>query len=116
MTERSFSQAYRLLRRREFSSFTRQNPSVRTDTVVIQWKKNDLPVIRIGITMANRFGKAVERTRFRRHVREAFRLSELRYMQGFDLHVRVIAKEPDGFHALQKLFAKIAQILKKRQP
>jgi ribonuclease P protein component len=63
--------------------------------------------------MANRFGKAVERTRFRRCVREAFRLSELRDMQGFDVHVRVTAKDPDGFHDLQKLFARIAQILKK---
>jgi len=62
--------------------------------------------------MANRFGKAVERTRFRRHVREAFRLSELKNTQGFDLHVRVIAKNPDTFHNLQKTFAEIAQILK----
>ncbi len=113
MTERSFSQAYRLLHRREFSSFSRQDSSVRTDTIIVQWKKNNLPVVRLGITMANRFGKAVARTRFRRHVREAFRLSELRHMQGFDIHVRVTAKEPGGFHALQKLFVRIAQILKK---
>jgi len=112
---RTFPAQYRLKLRREFSSFSRKNPSIRMNTLSAQWKENGLPVVRLGITMANRFGKAVERTTFRRRVREAFRISKLRHMQGIDLHIRVLAKGPNTFHDIQKLFAQVIQILEKEK-
>jgi len=109
--ERSFPSIYRLRSRRDFLAFTRCDPFVRTDEIVVQWKKTTLPVVRLGITMAKKFGRAVDRVRFRRYAREAFRHSQLRQMQGFDIHVRVVARGKIGFHDLEKLFSQLVEAL-----
>ena len=44
--------------------------------------KNELPYIRLGVTVSKRFGKAHQRNRIRRLIREAFRTSPYRYLQG----------------------------------
>lgn len=46
------------------------------------------PFSRLGITVTRRYGKAHQRNRFKRLVREAFRLSSATFKNPFDLVVR----------------------------
>lgn len=43
---------------------------------------------RLGITVTKKFGKAHDRNRFKRVVREAFRLSKHRLPKGLDMNIR----------------------------
>jgi len=46
------------------------------------------PAIRLGITASRHYGIAVERNRFKRIVREAFRLSQHQLQTGLDINVK----------------------------
>ncbi len=54
----------------------------------IDVRKNGLEVTRIGITVTRRFGDAHRRNRFKRLVREAFRLCQQDLIKGVDLNIR----------------------------
>ncbi len=54
----------------------------------IDVRKNGLEITRIGITVTRRFGDAHRRNRFKRLVREAFRLCQHVIVKGVDLNVR----------------------------
>lgn len=54
----------------------------------IDVRKNDKGVTRLGITVTRRFGDAHHRNRFKRVMREAFRLSYGELPKGLDLNVR----------------------------
>lgn len=56
--------------------------------VFIDVRKNYTAVTRLGITVTRKFGNSPERNRFKRVVREAFRLSYSSLFKGFDLNVR----------------------------
>jgi len=56
--------------------------------LVIDHKPNKEEHSRLGITVSRRYGGAVERNRFKRLVREAFRLSRLEIPQGIDINVK----------------------------
>lgn len=59
----------------------------------IVWKKNDCAHARLGITVTKKFGDSHKRNRFKRFVREGFRLSGRLKSLGVDLHVRPKGKE-----------------------
>ncbi|MBA3239405.1 MAG: ribonuclease P protein component [Parachlamydiaceae bacterium] len=54
----------------------------------IDVRKNESTVTRLGITVTRRFGDAHLRNRFKRIVREAFRLSYTQLIEGVDLNIR----------------------------
>ena len=55
--------------------------------LVLYCRKNGLDHNRLGITVSTKVGNAVTRNRIRRRIREAYRLSESRYLPGWDLVV-----------------------------
>jgi len=58
------------------------------DYVIIDIRENQKPYSRLGITASKKFGKAHERNRFKRIVREAYRLNRHLLPKGIDIHVK----------------------------
>lgn len=74
MTTFSFPKSKRLLKRYQFVSLQNRGQQFFGAFFVITWKKNKEKQARLGITTPKKCGDAYERNRFRRLVREAFRL------------------------------------------
>lgn len=55
--------------------------------IILDIRQTNLPTPRLGITVTRRYGKAHERNRFKRLIREAFRLS-CKDFPNIDIHVR----------------------------
>lgn len=59
---------------------------MRKKTVLLYFKENSLSNSRLGISVSKKFGNAVRRNCFKRHVREIFRKSTFKF-SGFDVLV-----------------------------
>ncbi|HXF29636.1 MAG TPA: ribonuclease P protein component [Chlamydiales bacterium] len=84
-----------MLKRHEFQALqaTPKHQTFYGHILVVHWKKN-IPARgnsvgrhRLGITISKKFGNAVERNRFKRLVREGFRLTQ-KPVGGLDIVVR----------------------------
>lgn len=65
--------------------------------------------MRLGVVVGRRFGTAVRRNRFRRVVREAFRLSQHQWPAGYDIVVR--PKTPGCEPTFQDLARSLAKLI-----
>lgn len=85
----SFPKSLRLLVRREFERIGRQGNRLYGRKLVIEalYTSQKVPA-RLGVTVTKKFGKAHERNRFKRCVREAFRLEQGRWPEGLWINVR----------------------------
>ena len=73
--------------------------------VVVYAKRNGARENRLGITTGTKLGRAVDRNRARRRIREAYRLNESRLKQGWDIVIVARTAAIDGdFQELQKSF------------
>jgi len=75
MTGFRFPKTSRLRKRAQFLSLSGRSRQFFGTIVTIQWKKNNEGTPRLGITIPRKFGKAVKRNRFKRLVRESFRVT-----------------------------------------
>jgi ribonuclease P protein component len=83
----TFCKSDRLLKRREFVSFSGKSHQYFGTSIIIQWRKTGTAKVRLGITAPKKFGSAVRRNRFKRLVREAFRLFKEKPLIGLDLNI-----------------------------
>jgi ribonuclease P protein component len=56
--------------------------------IIIDSRKSNHSQTRLGVTVSRHYGKAIARNRFKRIVREAFRLCQQELQSGFDLNVK----------------------------
>jgi ribonuclease P protein component len=54
----------------------------------IDVRQNDTPLTRLGLTVTRQFGDAHRRNRFKRIIREAFRLCYQELIKGIDINIR----------------------------
>lgn len=88
MISSGFDKTFRLRKSSQFQSLSRNSSTFHGNVLFIVWKKNDLAHSRLGITVTKKFGDAHVRNRFKRLVREGFRLSGAKLCMSIDIHVR----------------------------
>jgi ribonuclease P protein component len=84
----SYPKALRLRTRRDYKSMSWQCTRQVGTLLIVDVRKNNTQNSRLGITVTRKFGDSHKRNRFKRIVREAFRLSYSSLAKGLDLNVR----------------------------
>jgi ribonuclease P protein component len=87
MISGQFPKSHRLLKSSQFQSFSKNSNVFSGKALYIVWKTNGRTHARLGITVTKKYGDAWKRNRFKRLVREAFRVSQIKEF-GVDIHVR----------------------------
>lgn len=82
----NYPKSARLLRRSEYLQLKSGRPGFTGPAFLVVWRLNDLGHPRLGITASRKVGCAVVRNRFKRHVREFFRL-HAHIMPSVDLNI-----------------------------
>ncbi|MGQ9606209.1 MAG: ribonuclease P protein component [Thermogutta sp.] len=84
-TDQSFPKALRLRKRREFDRVFAEKCSVSGTCFVIYARENEHGYSRLGLVVSAKCGKSVLRNRWKRLMREVFRLQRGRIRAGLDL-------------------------------
>lgn len=119
-----FPQKLKLKKRAEFQKVFRQKERLVGRLICIDWRISDRFETRLGITVSRRFGPAHERNRFKRLVREAFRLTRSELPAQLDLNViprqqvrsaAMAAVRDELVHLLNHARTRIADMVSARQ-
>jgi ribonuclease P protein component len=94
-----FPKSIRLRKRRQFQRLANQSKRFVGEWIIVESFPNHIGMTRLGITVTKRFGKAHDRNRFKRIVREAFRCFYRDIPQGFDLIIRPRSKAKEAASA-----------------
>ena len=70
---------------KQFKKIYSKGKSFANNLLVIYYMKNNLSVVRLGITVNKKVGKAVVRNRVRRLIKESYRLKEKYLAEGYDI-------------------------------
>ncbi len=84
MVDSRFEKTFRLLSARDFSELKVGSLSFKKASVIIYYKKNSFNQSRIGLSVTKKLGKAHDRNRLKRIIREYFRTSPYKFL-GFDI-------------------------------
>ncbi len=94
MGKYSFPRKFRIHFQRDFDRIFARRVSVADPVIIVYGCENGLPHPRLAISVPRKIGKAVRRNRWRRLIREAFRLQRHRLPAGVDLVV--VARTPEA--------------------
>ena len=106
MSDLRFPKRLRLLRASEFERVFAARNSAGNSYVTLYFAANELGHPRLGITVSRKVGNAVARNRWKRLLREAFRLSQQALPAGDLVCVARAAKPPE----LSQLLAMIPEL------
>ncbi len=87
MNSQRFSAEFRLRSSADFDLVYRRKCSVSDGLILVFVRGNELPHPRLGLSVSRKIGNAVVRNRWKRLLREAFRLSRLDLPPGIDIVV-----------------------------
>ncbi|NLY82112.1 MAG: ribonuclease P protein component [Clostridiales bacterium] len=76
---------YILRNQKDFSAVYRYGKSKSDRFLVLLYKKNNLSYNRIAFLASKKVGNSVRRSRARRLMREAYRLTEIKITEGYDI-------------------------------
>ena len=82
--DQSFRKRERLRLKRDFDRVFQEGKMVQNDYLVMLYRKNGLEYSRIGIVVKRRFGKAHDRNRIKRWIREIYRKWKNEFPGGYD--------------------------------
>lgn len=87
-----FSKADRLLKRSEFIELSKIGKKIHNKEFIVIYSPSRVNRTRLGITASKRVGKANERNRMKRHIREFFRLNRHNISGFWDINI-IVKKE-----------------------
>ncbi|HZZ29509.1 MAG TPA: ribonuclease P protein component [Pirellulales bacterium] len=114
MVDQSFPKLLRLRSRTDFRRVYERRCAVGDSLIRLLGRLNDLPHARLGLSVSRDCGNAVVRNRWKRLLREAFRLSRQKLPDGLDFIVMPRAAEPPNLELLSKSLVQLAWRLQKR--
>ena len=74
LTDNKLRKEEKLLNKAQFDVVFNKGSSAGNKRLVVHWLENELGHPRLGLVVSTRFGNAVQRNRFKRRIRELFRL------------------------------------------
>ena len=93
MDDQRFLPKYRIRRAADFQRAYRRRAAASDGPLLVFGHENGLPHPRLGVSVSRKLGGAVKRNRWKRLIREAFRLCRPRLPNGIDL---VVIPRPEG--------------------
>jgi len=109
MVDQRLPRAYRLRLADEFAQVYRRRCTVADSWLLLFSRENGLPHPRLGISVSRKIGSAVARNRWKRLIREAFRLTRDQLPPGVDLVVVARQPEQPGLSQLKSSLVRLAQ-------
>ncbi len=106
-----FPKSARLLKSFQYQHLHRNSARLFGQTLIVQFQKGHCCSTRLGLTVSKKFGKAHERNRFKRIIREAFRELYTTLPPYFDINVSPQKKIP--LLSKQILFLELKELLNK---
>jgi ribonuclease P protein component len=120
MPAHSFSRELRIRKAADFDWIYKARIFAADDVLVVNAAANGLPHARLGLSVSKKVGNAVVRNRWKRLIREAFRLSKKDLPAGVDLVVRpqkdAVAELPAIGASLVALAGRVAERALRRAP
>jgi ribonuclease P protein component len=112
--DQRFLPQYRIRRGADFQRAFRRRMSAADPCIVVFGYQNGLPHPRLGLSVSRKVGNAVTRNRWKRLLREAFRLTRPQLPAGIDLIVIPRAGVEPTLPALMESFVRLAGRLEKK--
>lgn len=110
----SFPKELRLRATADYQRVYQLRRSVSDDHLILYAAPNELSYARFGASVSKKVGNAVHRNRWKRVLREAFRLSRADWPTGLDYIAIPRAAEPPGLEELRRSLVKLARRVEKR--
>jgi len=110
----SFPKSARLLKRSEFLAVQASSHRVAVPGIVFCVLPNGMGHVRIGFTVSRKFGKAVERNRIRRRLREAVRRF-MPQLQNLALDIVVLPRQGIDSMSFGKLLDAVGCFVKQQE-
>jgi ribonuclease P protein component len=114
MPDQTFGRQFRLRTPADFDQVYRTKVFAADDVLVMNARASDLPHPRLGLSISKKVGNAVTRNRWKRLIREAFRLSRAELPPGIDLVVRPQKDASADLTAIKASLAALAARVAKR--
>ena len=115
--ELGFPRKARIRKSSDFDRVYMGNVYAADQELVVQAQPNDQGCCRLGVSVSRKFGNAVCRNRWKRLIREAFRLNQANWKDAVDLVVRPRKGASPNFarinESLVRLYAQVCRRLKR---
>lgn len=112
--DQRFPADLRIRKQAEFNRVYARNIHAADDTLVLLVCENGLEFSRLGLSVSRKVGNAVTRNRWKRVMREAFRLNRGQLPSGLDIVLRPRKGANCEFHAIQRSLVQLAARAAKR--
>jgi ribonuclease P protein component len=103
-----------LRRPSDFQRVYDRRRSVSDVYLIVYGRENDLPYLRLGLSVSRKVGGATHRNRLRRLYREAFRLSRHEMPAGLDLVLIPRRPEPPPLEGLKRSLVRLVRQLHRK--